>query len=162
MEWLYLGIVFLIFIFGFVVFFGPPYLPTLDKQVKAALDMLDLSPGDTMLELGSGDGRVLKAAAKRGWKVVGYELNPILVIISWFVTIKYRKQVKLVWGNFWLKKWPPAQGIFIFMIGRQMTKMDKRIQDMPNRPIRLTSFAFQIPTKKPTKQRSGIFLYEYK
>jgi 16S rRNA A1518/A1519 N6-dimethyltransferase RsmA/KsgA/DIM1 with predicted DNA glycosylase/AP lyase activity len=162
MQWLVLGLAILVIVFGFVVFFGPPYVPTLDKQINAALDLLDLSPTQTMLELGSGDGRVLKAAAKRGWNVVGYELNPILVLISWLVTIRYRKQVRLVCGNFWTKKWPPAEGIFIFMIGRQMKKIDKRIESLSNRPIKLASFAFKIPNKRPTKQRKGIYLYEYR
>ncbi|HEU4984185.1 MAG TPA: class I SAM-dependent methyltransferase, partial [Nitrososphaera sp.] len=65
---------------GFVVFFGPPYLPTLRRNIDAALDLLDLKPGQTMLDLGSGDGRVLVAAAKRGINVVGIELSPVLAV----------------------------------------------------------------------------------
>lgn len=56
---------------GFVVFFGPPYVPTRKRNMQAALDLLELKPGQTMLELGSGDGRVLIAAAKQGVNVVG-------------------------------------------------------------------------------------------
>lgn len=75
-----LAIIFgVIIIFGFVILFGAPYLPTLKPQIKIALDMLDLQPGQTLIEIGSGDGRVLKAAAERGWNAVGYELNPVLV-----------------------------------------------------------------------------------
>jgi ribosomal protein L11 methylase PrmA len=69
----------LVILFGFVVAFGAPYLPTLRPQITMALDMLDLKKGQTLLELGSGDGRVMMAAAERGWNVIGYELNPLLV-----------------------------------------------------------------------------------
>ena len=54
MLWWLFGI--LVISFGFVVFVGPPYLPTLDKQVRTALDLLDLKKGQTLLELGCGDG----------------------------------------------------------------------------------------------------------
>ena len=85
---------------GFVVFFGPPYVPTLRRNLKSALDLLDLKPGETMLDLGSGDGRVLLAAAKRGANVVGVELSPLLVAVSWLRTRRYHKQVPIIWGNY--------------------------------------------------------------
>lgn len=148
---------------GFVVFFGPPYVPTLRRNMDAALDLLDLKPGQTMLELGSGDGRVLVAAAKRGINVVGIELSPVLAIISWLRTRRYRKRVRIIWGNYFMVSWPPADAIFTFMIPRQMGKLDKHIQRWRGKkPVRLASFAFQIPGKKPAAVSNGVFLYEYK
>lgn len=150
-----------ILLFGFVVFFGPPYLPTMKKQVNTALDLLDLSSGNTILELGSGDGRVARAAAKRGLKVVGIELNPVLVLISYIVTWRYRKKVKIVWGSYWQVSWPPADGIFTFMIGRQMTKLDDHIVNWRTKKVKLASFAFEVPGKSYVGKKDGIFLYEY-
>jgi ribosomal protein L11 methylase PrmA len=68
--------------FGFVLIFGAPYLPTLDKPMKAALELAELKPGQTLLELGCGDGKVLIAAAKQGVHATGFELNPLLVIAT--------------------------------------------------------------------------------
>lgn len=148
---------------GFVVFFGPPYLPTLRRNAEAAMDLLDLKPGETMLELGSGDGRVMVAAAKRGANVVGIELSPLLVVVSWLRTRRYRKQVRIIWGNFFAVKWPPAEAIFTFMIPRQMDKLDKQIGRWHGeKPVRLASFAFSIPGKKPSTVKNGVFLYYYK
>jgi hypothetical protein len=89
--WL-LVVIGVVLMFGFVVFFGAPYLPTLKPQIETALDLLDLKPGQTLIEVGSGDGRVLLAAAHRGLHAVGYELNPILVLFSLWHTRKVRKQ----------------------------------------------------------------------
>ncbi len=147
---------------GFVVFFGPPYVPTLRRNMDAALDLLDLKPGQTMLELGSGDGRVLVAAAKRGIKVVGIELSPLLVAVSWFRTRRYRKNVKIIWGNYFLVTWPPADGIFTFMIPRQMAKLGQHIEQWHKKPVRVVSFAFAIPGKRHAAEHGGVFLYEYK
>lgn len=147
--------------FGFVILFGPPYVPTLAAQKIAALDLLDLKPGQTLLELGSGDGRVIRAAAQRGLKVVGVELNPLLVLVSYILTWRYRKQVRIIWGNVWRVQWPAADGVFTFLLPRLMAKLDARIETWHTKPIELASFAFAIPNKKPVRQRDGIFLYRY-
>ncbi|MDB5185775.1 MAG: hypothetical protein JWL85_298 [Candidatus Saccharibacteria bacterium] len=150
-----------ILLFGFVVFFGAPYLPTMKRQTETALDMLDLKPGQILLELGCGDGRVLRAAAERGLNVVGYELNPILALFAWIYTLKYRKQVKVIWGNYWLMRWPVASGIFVFLLDNYMEKLDKKIVQEYGGNVKLVSYAFQIPDKKPLKEKDGLYLYKY-
>jgi hypothetical protein len=127
-----------------------------------ALDLLDLQPGQTLLELGCGDGRILVAAARRGWNAVGYELNPILAFISWIITRRYRGQVRIVWGDYWSVPWPKAEGIFGFIFPRYMSKLHKKVMQYSYRPIRVASFAFAIPEKRPVKTVKGIYLYEYK
>jgi hypothetical protein len=161
LVWLILVGIILILLFGFVVFIGPPYLPTMRKQTEAALDLLGLKEGETLLELGSGDGRVALAAAKRGWKVVGIEANPVLVIVSILVTWRYRSQVRILWGSYWGKPWPRADGIFTFMLPKYMSKLNERIAKwLPDgKSIKLASFAFAIPDKEPIDKRDGVFLY---
>lgn len=147
--------------FTFVIAFGAPFLPTLGNRVDDAIKLLSLKPGDTLLELGSGDGRILRAAAERGIKGVGYELNPLLVVYSKILTLKYRKLVQIKWGNYWSKKLPKTEGIFVFLLQPYMQKLDTKIaQNYPN-GVRLVSFAFTIPERKPTKQKDGMYLYVY-
>ena len=152
-----------VLLFGFVVFFGPPYLPTRRRQAEAALDLLDLQPGQTLLELGSGDGRIARLAARRGLQVVAIELNPALVLISRLVTWRYRKHVRIVWGNYFSVPWPGSvAGIFTFMVGRQMPALDAHVNTWrAGNPARLASVAFRIPGKKAAASRKGVFLYEY-
>ena len=57
-AWIILIVLVLCIAVCFVVAFGPPYVPTLTRNMEAGLDLLDLKPGQTMLELGSGDGEV--------------------------------------------------------------------------------------------------------
>jgi SAM-dependent methyltransferase len=157
--WPILGAVLLI-CFGFVLLYGAPYLPTLTRQVDVALDLVDLQAGQTLLELGCGDGKVLLAAAARGWNAVGYELNPIMAFIAWLRTRRYGGQVRVVCGNFWTSPWPPTDGIFVFLLDKFMPRLDTKIAQL-GRPVKLVSFAFQIPTKKATASRDGVFLYKY-
>lgn len=152
--------------FGFVLLRGAPYLPTLDKQVTAALDLIDLDPGDTLLELGCGDGKVMIAAAQRGLTVVGYELNPVLALLAW-VRLRPYKNAHVIWGDFWTKPWPKADGIFVFLLDTFMEKLDTKIVQSKHkrvkggRPVKLVSFAFQVPGKMPEAERQGVYLYKY-
>lgn len=148
--------------FTFVIIFGAPFLPTLKKRVPDIVKLINLKKGQTLLELGSGDGRVLKAAAVDGLNAVGYELNPLLVIYSKIITFRYRKNIKIIWGNYWHQDWPDTDGIFVFLLQPYMQKLDEEIQKRYNHKIKLVSFAFTIPDKKPIKEINGMYLYEYK
>jgi SAM-dependent methyltransferase len=147
--------------FGGVLMVGAPYLPTLTPQVVAALTLANLKAGDTLLELGCGDGKVLIAAAKAGYCAVGYELNPIMAAIAWLRTRRYGRKVKVVCGDFWRADWPPSSAIFTFLLPKYMDKLDKKIVQYNTKPVNLVSFAFKIPNKAIDKELAGVFLYKY-
>lgn len=158
----FIALVIVILCFGFVLLFGAPYLPTMQKQIDVAFKLVSLKPGQTMLELGSGDGRVAIAAAKRGANVIAYELNPLLVIYSRIRCFKYRSHIKIKWANFWNKDWPEADLIFTFLLPKYMTRLDKKIAGYKHKPVIFVSYAFSIPSKKADRQEQGVFLYKYK
>lgn len=56
--------------------------PTPDLLVKAMLDMANVVPGDTLIDLGSGDGRIVIDAAKQGAYGIGIEYDRELVELS--------------------------------------------------------------------------------
>jgi hypothetical protein len=162
MIWLVTAAAALVICFAGVLLFGAPYLPTLAPQVRAAIDLADVKPGQTLLELGCGDGRVLLAAARQGINAVGYELNPLLAAAAWLRTRRYRGRVKVVWGDFWRKPWPQAEAIFTFLLPKYMTKLDKKIMQYPHKPVKLVSFAFEIPGREIDGEQAGVYLYVYR
>ena len=58
------------------------WIPTPDATLDAMLDMAQVTPRDFVIDLGSGDGRMVIAAAKRGARAYGVEFNPDLVALS--------------------------------------------------------------------------------
>ncbi|HKI20596.1 MAG TPA: class I SAM-dependent methyltransferase, partial [Isosphaeraceae bacterium] len=57
-----------------------PFVPTSTDVVDAMLDLAGIKPGDVLVDLGSGDGRIVIAAAKRfGIHATGVEIDPDLV-----------------------------------------------------------------------------------
>lgn len=58
------------------------WLPTPHPLVERMLDLARVTPADHVIDLGSGDGRIVIAAAKRGASALGTEYNPALVELS--------------------------------------------------------------------------------
>jgi len=59
-----------------------PYVVTPMEIVERMLRMAEVGPGDTLIDLGSGDGRIVIGAAKRGARGRGVDLDPSLVKLA--------------------------------------------------------------------------------
>jgi len=59
-----------------------PYVTTPDRVTAAMLDLATVREGDHVIDLGSGDGRIVIAAARRGATALGVEIDPRLVAES--------------------------------------------------------------------------------
>jgi hypothetical protein len=154
-------VIFVVLIFSFVILFGAPYLPTLTKTADDAFELLGLKPGQTLLELGSGDGKMLRFAARKGIKSIGYELNPILVLYTWLTCLKYKGLVKVYCRNYWQITFPACDGIYVFLLDKYMVKLDKKIIADIRKPIKLVSHAFKIPHRNILAEKNALFLYRY-
>jgi precorrin-6B methylase 2 len=58
------------------------WVPTPQELVDKMLDMAKVTPKDYVIDLGSGDGRTVITAAKRGARALGIEYNPDMVELS--------------------------------------------------------------------------------
>ncbi len=56
-----------------------PYVPTPSLVVEKMLDLAGVQPGDYLIDLGSGDGRIVIAAAKRGAIAHGIDIDPLRI-----------------------------------------------------------------------------------
>jgi precorrin-6B methylase 2 len=57
-----------------------PFVPTPQEVVEGMLDLAQVKKGDTVYDLGSGDGRIVITAAKKyGVRAVGFEIDPDLI-----------------------------------------------------------------------------------
>lgn len=151
--------------FLLVVFRGAPYVPTHRAQVEQALDMLDVPKGGTIIDLGSGDGVFLKAAAKRGYRSIGYEINPFLCLISYLRCWRYRSQVRIRWRDFWLAPIPSdIDAVFVFLAGPYLRQLDKKlthIHTKSGKPLTVISYGFLIPGKEPLRSTNALHEYHY-
>ena len=138
---------------------GAPYLPTPRKQIEAALVLAKVKKGDRLVDLGSGDGTVLVQAAKRGIDATGYEINPVLWLISTLRLLPYRKLARVKLASFWGKPLSEFDVVFVFLIGHHMQRLENKLST-ELKGARVVSHAFQIPGRK-SRQKDGLFLYTY-
>ncbi|HEX6416533.1 MAG TPA: methyltransferase domain-containing protein [Candidatus Saccharimonadales bacterium] len=158
--WLIAGVVLL---FGFVVFWGAPYVPSKRRHLEDALDTLvKLDKDDLLVDIGSGDGVVLRQAAKRGAKAVGYELNPALVAISRFLS-RNDPRVNTYLADFWKVTLPDETTVvYVFGESRDIAKMAKKVEQEATRlkrPLLFISYGFQLKDCKIEKRTDTHFLY---
>jgi SAM-dependent methyltransferase len=148
---------------GFAVggLMGAPYVPILKNDSHQILEIANLKPGGTLIDLGSGDGRLLRAAAARGVKCIGYEINPIMVLISIAVCWRYRKLVRVRLSNLWTVKLPPADVIYCFLMPKHMDHVGRILDSQITRPTTVICYSFGIPGKTPAYATPNIFAYDY-
>jgi SAM-dependent methyltransferase len=159
--WLLLALIIFVTAFALAGWVGAPYVPILNRDSDALLKLADLKPGQTMVDLGSGDGRLLRAAAKRGIRGIGYEINPFMVFVSRIVCWRYRKLVQIHLADFWRIELPQADVIYVFLIPKFMPKLDQHLTSRLKKPTRLISYAFEIPARKPIHRTPNTFVYQY-
>ncbi len=163
MIWIILTVITLVF--GLVVFRGAPYVPSHKKSIHQAFtDLYPLSAADYLVDIGSGDGVVLRMASKFGAQTVGYEINPILVLISRFLSRK-DSYVSVRLADFWLTNLPDKTTVvYVFSVTRDMDKIAKRLQsqaDKLGRAISLIVYGSKINGIKSVKSVGAYNLYEF-
>lgn len=160
MVWL---VAFLIVLpFAVVLLFGAPYLPTRSDTAELALDMLKLKKGQHLVDLGSGDGAVLVAAARRGIYSTGYELNPIVFGVAYIRCFKYRKYITLKLQNFWnIPMLKNTDAVFVFLLDKYMKKLDHKFKKELQTGTKVVSYTFVIPGQKIVQQKQALNLYIY-
>ena len=164
MIWQYV-VGFIIVVAGFSAFFGAPYVPSRRKDVMRMFDSLyPLSASDVLIDVGSGDGVILREASRRGAQAVGYEIHPLLVVISKLASL-HDKQVSVTMANFWSAHFPSDTTIiYAFSVGRDSKKMEKKIQAESNRlqkPLTLVCYGSPLPNMVVLRQFEAYHLYEF-
>lgn len=163
MWWLW-PVAALILVFGFVVFRGAPYVPSKKRELEIIFEKLyPLGDKDTLVDIGSGDGVVLRQAARRGARAVGYELNPILVLVSRLLS-RHNSRVQVIWADFWRRELPhDTTVVYVFGESRDIKRMAAKIQaaaDSWQRPVALISYGFKIPDYDAERSLGAHHLYQ--
>lgn len=126
---------------------GAPFVPTDARNVENMIRVAGVRAGEKVVDLGSGDGRILIAAAKAGAQAEGWEISPYLWLLSlWNVRragVGDRVHVHL--GSYWAPRITDADVVTLFLIDQKMPRMKKKLlQELPQ-GARVVSYAFRFP-----------------
>lgn len=161
--WLLFGVV---MFGGFMAFTGAPYVPSRRRDLAQAFtELYKLSSVDTLVDIGSGDGVVLRTAARYGARAVGYEINPALALIARWLS-RHDRLVTVQIANFWRQKLPDETTVvYTFGDGRDIEKMYQlvlREATRLQRELVFISYGFAVPNVKSARSAGAYFLYRAK
>jgi len=126
------------------------------------LKLGQISPKDTLLDIGSGDGRILIAAARLGAKAVGYEINPFLVCKSRRLIHQAQldKLAKVYWKSFWQADFSQVTVVTVYLFPNLMNRLQKLLEKKANHPLRVVVNNYPFPRLKFFKKDNQIYLYK--
>ena len=108
------------------------WVPTSQALVNRMLDMAKVTPNDYVVDLGSGDGRTVITAAKRGARAMGVEYNPDMVALSKRNAQKegVGEKAQFVQGDIFETDFSAASVITLFLLPELNVKLRPKILDM--------------------------------
>ena len=144
-------------------FTSAPFLPSNKKALNKMIEMADLNSDDIVYDLGSGDGKVVIAAARHGIKkAVGFETNPILNLIAKLNARFFKvKNVEFVTTNLFNADLSKCNKVFVYLLPKAMAKLETKImEEMPNGGLVISNtFRFKnlVPTQSSESPRILIY-----
>lgn len=122
-----------------------------------------VDPKDTLIDLGSGDGRILIAAARLGATAIGYEIDPLLVWRSRRLIrlAKIEKLATVRWKSFWQADFSQSTIIAVYLFPHLMDRLQKLLQEKIDHPIRLVANDYPFTHLAPTKNHGQVYLYRF-
>lgn len=126
------------------------WVPTPQALVDKMLDLAKVTPKDNVIDLGSGDGRTVITAAKRGAHALGIEYNPDMVELSKRNAAKegVSDRASFVKADLFESDFSQAQVISMFLLSSINLKLRPKILDL--KPgTRIVSNTFDMGDWKP-------------
>lgn len=105
------------------------WLPSEDAMVRRMLDIAQVTARDFVVDLGSGDGRTVIAAARRGARALGVELNPQLIEFSRRIAQEARvgDRARFVQGDLFEADLSQATVITLFLLDEINLKLRPKL-----------------------------------
>ena len=120
------------------------WVPTPPELVEKMLDMARVTPQDIVMDLGSGDGRNIIAAARRGATAIGVEFNPDMVALSTRLAKEagVAGKAQFVEGDMYTADISRATVMALFLLPDNLRKLTDKFLDLkPGARLVLNTFA---------------------
>jgi len=164
--WLALGVVILLTIasflfstFGLMFLFGAPWVRTPDSVAREMLAFANVQQGETVIDLGSGDGSILLVALREfgAQKAIGYELHPMLNIIArlkarWY-GVSHRLELRT--ANIFHEPIAHSDVVTVYLLEGTMDKLQPKLAADLLPGTRVISRGFAFTQAKPAQEKQG-------
>lgn len=132
-----------------------PYVPTDSRTAAQMVDIAEVSPGDRVIDLGCGDGRIVEAARQRGALAEGVELS-----VPLWVWCRLRGIQGVRYGSMWSRDLSEYDVVFAFLSPRGMKRFAESRWPGLKPGCRVIAHAFPLPGKEPSRSDGVVYRYD--
>lgn len=130
---------------------GAVFTSTASVRIEAFLDAVPMRSQEVLIDLGCGDGRVLRAARKRyGVRALGFEVNVLAYCTARILSFAV-KGIDIRCGNFWGQNLGTADVVFCYLFPDVMKRLAAKLQEELLPGTRVVSCNFSLPGWEPLK-----------
>ena len=147
---------------------GALFVPTSNRRVEAFLGAVPMNPGDFLVDIGCGDGRVLKAASTRYHiRALGFEVNLLAYVTARIRTMGH-PEIRIKRQDFNKADIREADVVFCYLFPDVLQSVVKKLEAEIRPGTRVVSCNFPLPgwhpleVLRPPSSRHGdpIYIYE--
>lgn len=138
---------------------GAPYAALSKNRIKTMMDLLEIKKGKKLADLGSGDGRITIEAAKKGADAFGYEINPLLYLISTFKIKKSKSKAKVFLSDYWKVDLSSFDNVSVYGAPQMMGRLEKKLLKELKKDAKVVSNHYPFPNWKYEKKENDVYLY---
>jgi SAM-dependent methyltransferase len=154
----------LLFSLPTVIYRGAPFVQSDDSKIVKMIELAQLHGTERVVDIGSGDGKLVIELAKNGVAADGVEINPYLVRVS-------RKRIKesvlehlaqIHQTSLWKFDTSSYDTVFVYGTGLMMNKLAKKLLRELKPGARVISNHFKLPGWEIQEEESGVLVYVQK
>ncbi len=128
---------------------GALFVSTARARIDIALSAIEGESHRLAVDLGCGDGRILRAAADRlGIRAVGYEVNPLAYVKCRLLCL-FHRNVDIRCRNFWHADLSEADVVFCYLYPDVLKKLSAKLREELRPGAEVISFNFPLPGFTP-------------
>ena len=143
---------------------GAPWFPTPLATVHRMLALAEVQPNEVVYDLGSGDGRVLIAAARHfDARAVGIELDPFRYLWTQLLItgLGLRRRVRVVWGDLFNQELSRADVVTVYLLPDANKRLMIKLRQELRPGARIVCYKFFFPGWSPhhNDEKTQLYLY---
>ena len=128
---------------------GAVFTSTAPIKIDAFLDAVPMNDKELLIDLGCGDGRVLRAAQRRyGVAAVGFEINALAYCMARILSFG-TTGIRIKCRNFWSENFRQADVVFCYLFPDVMKRLATKLEAELRPGARVVSCNFSIPGWSP-------------
>jgi SAM-dependent methyltransferase len=145
--------------------YGLSHVPARRKTIRHAMQLAQVQPGETLYDLGAGDGRAVVIAAREfGAHAIGIEIEPVHCAVAWVWALLngVRHRVSIRRGDLLKADCRDADVVFVYLTPAFVERVRPHMERQLKPGARIVSLLYEFEGWQPSDIDVGhlIFLYQ--